>query len=60
MLPLLLVPALAGALSAASDMACSLNGAMSGGKCACDAPWTGKNCAKLDIKPRKKQGDSKR
>jgi hypothetical protein len=56
MLPLLLVPA----LSAASDMACSLNGAMSGGKCACDAPWTGKNCAKLDIKPRKKQGDSKR
>jgi hypothetical protein len=45
-----------GALSGPSDLACSLNGVKhgAGGKCICDKPWTGSNCAKLDIKPKTK------
>ena len=40
--------------SAAAELACSLNGVLVGGKCKCDAPWKGANCAKLDILPKKK------
>ena len=49
-----LVSAAAAGASSASDLACSLNGQLVGGKCACDLPWKGNNCAKLDIKPKKK------
>jgi len=57
--PLLLVLLLSVQCHAAasrSDLACSLNGVLVGGKCKCDAPWRGSVCAKLDILPKKKGG----
>ena len=54
MLALQAVVAAAACAGGASDIACSLNGVMSGGKCKCEAPWTGPVCAKLDIRPKKK------
>lgn len=60
MTPVLVMPMLllllAGPAQAAgaSDLACSLNGVLVGGKCKCDAPWKGAVCAKLDIRPKKK------
>ena len=37
-----------------SDLACSLNGVLESGTktCACDKPWKGSACDKLDIRPR--------
>eukprot|EP01052_Picozoa_sp_SAG31_P055205 SAG31_NODE_15115_length_770_cov_1.067064_1_plen_151_part_10 len=42
------------AAAAHSDLACSLNGVLQDGKCACAKPWKGSVCAKLDIKTKKK------
>jgi hypothetical protein len=53
---LILLGSVAGASAAspAAELACSLNGILVGGKCKCDAPWKGANCAKLDILPKEK------
>ena len=40
------------AAAAAVDPACSLNGAMMAGKCACRKPWAGEDCGLLVFKKR--------
>ena len=47
----LLVLTLAAAAAAAAPPPCSLNGALQGGACVCDAPWTGAHCELLDQRP---------
>ena len=46
-LALALAPSLRAAAQCASDLDCALNGLCAAGACACDAPWSGPNCATL-------------
>lgn len=41
----------AAAASCTTDVQCSLNGACRSGACVCDAPWSGPQCASLQVKP---------
>ena len=34
-----------------SDLDCSLNGLCTAGSCACDKPWSGPGCEKMNFKP---------
>lgn len=38
-----------------TDLDCQLNGACTGGTCACDSAWKGANCSVLNIRPAKMQ-----
>jgi hypothetical protein len=42
-----------GGADCAMDMDCQLNGRCTGGKCVCNAAWTGHNCSFLDVLPSK-------
>ena len=39
------------ALGCTTDWNCSLNGVCDGGKCLCDAPWSGEACGLLRMSP---------
>ena len=51
MIALTAVAAVAMAVAAAAAPPCSLNGALQGGACVCDAPWFGAQCELLDQRP---------
>jgi hypothetical protein len=50
-LALVLLPAPSRAAPCTSAMDCSLNGRCTGGKCVCDAAWSGAACEQLALTP---------